>query len=426
MITIVIPGYNNKTEMENGRRAFLPLVGQQLAVETTAETSKIGVASGWKWMVGIVNILTFFWLIFLTFQWRLWRSKMKSVSCLGHRWNHEVNSLTVVRCLSMPLTERQRYENECMEGERLFTECDVYLLSTVRNRVERYLPGFQKTWIPLLSQAKSYHVFWAENDSSDRSREILKGWQLSDPEHISILCGRQEDIPNGDENECHFWKPSWSSSSSSGKEKRHGREWKEYDIRRTERMAYFRNVCLDACYQEISKRGQPVETVLILVMDPDLEGTMDMNGFFHAIYCLMHPSSHFCGLAVNGYVKESGRFRIFDTYPLVPLASGIWKFPSLRSKMDHDRRVSTQMGPRLFLPRPVVPVVSVSSAFGGAAVYRGKYLQRGGEDNNEHALFYQYEPNDLVCEHTTLHRQLPEGSIGVHLHWSFEIKKNYT
>jgi glycosyltransferase involved in cell wall biosynthesis len=235
------------------------------------------------------------------------------------------------------------------------------------------------TWIKQFftlfgKQFKEYHVIIVENDSIDKTRQILLKWQQETPENVTILgCGINK-----------------SKCAMNTKFFQNHLEFNVSNIR-MQNLANVRNIYL----QYVQKNFAHYDYMMIC--DLDLHATFHNEGLNHGIEFL--SSNENCNV-----ITSNSRRKFFKNCPLLDyydafayLTLGKEKgFANLKSKKNWDnevkKKVIHEVGEEPF---------QVASAFGGCAIYKIKAIL----DPN---IKYSAAPIGRIgCEHVYFHDKIP-------------------
>lgn len=238
--------------------------------------------------------------------------------------------------------------------------------------------------IPVVNQICShfseYKIVIYENDSRDRTKEILKQWHKSDRENIYVILedGESESvIPSCKDVKCNPF----------------------FSMQRIEKMATLRNKYL----QFIENKGWNPDYLMVVDLDVAYiseEGVM--SSFLRDKWTAVTAY----GYSMSPYLKK----RYHDTYALVELG--------------HEGVAQTEKeiygcGTKYVSIIENGEWVRVYSAFGGLAIYKYDFLK---------GLKYKAIANDDCrvesrCEHFSLYQQMSErGNIEVYINPKMVIK----
>jgi len=268
----------------------------------------------------------------------------------------------------------------------------LVLVGLIRNHGKEISNYFRQFWIPMLSTYfQSYSIVLLESDSSDDTPFYLEKLQNDFPQHVTLL--------------------SPSSLSPTPSYHLH----KTSSSKRTNTMANLRNDLLKYIYH--GKHDILDPSTLVLMMDPDLMGTMHPDSFLHGVYTLVtHPE--FVAVGCNTITPDQ---RIFDTFPFIPMMDS-YAWVSEKDKNRHDHNIQTRFRKEMVWKRSL-PLQMVST-FNGMVLYSFFRLSLMSPFPLFYPLLQENEEHWSVCEHTRFHLQFPIGSIALDPLWIFVLKKN--
>jgi glycosyltransferase involved in cell wall biosynthesis len=202
-------------------------------------------------------------------------------------------------------------------------------------------------------------VIIVENDSTDGTCEILQKWASTDDEHIYIGA---TDVPSD-------------------------------LLTRTERIAYFRNIYLT----EIENEGyNEFEYVVVFDCDNVIASWIDKDAFINAVKFLAKEEQ-------NAAVFANTRGFYYDVWPLrhpIWCPGDCWyDAERLSTITSHTEAVLSCVGARQVRIKSTSKPIPVTSAFGGMAIYKRRYLlgrRYIGRNRNGSA----------TCEHVALHESI--------------------
>lgn len=233
------------------------------------------------------------------------------------------------------------YRERCRRGYLQMTRSRAVITGLARD-LEDVLPASIARIRGLCDLFADARVVVFENDSRDRTRQILCDWAASD-HRVTAICEDSHDPVNGD-NRC---------------------------ARRAERMARYRA----RCHAEVLQRFRPYGSVI--VVDFDAVGGWSTDGIANTFG---HSGWDFVGS--NGLIyRRSGWHanvvRHYDTWAL--------RFD------DGYRPIATAVAARYVYHRGE-PLVPVTSCFGGVGIYSMEAFAAGryeGGDDMEHVAFHR-------------------------------------
>jgi glycosyltransferase involved in cell wall biosynthesis len=231
----------------------------------------------------------------------------------------------------------------------------VGIAKNVRPYISKVLANVDK----YASDFVASKVMIVENDSTDGTQDILLEWASSDGRHIYM---RANDNP------CD-------------------------GLTRTERLAYFRNIYLGELQKEIY---DSFEYVVVFDCDNIINSWIDKEAFNSAVRFL---------------AKEKQNAAIFANtmgfyYDVWTLRHPIWcpgdcwdDVKRLSAVMSYKEAVRSCVGARQVRIEPGAPPIAVTSAFGGLAIYKRRYLI--GK-----RYFAQNQDGSPACEHVSVNESI--------------------
>lgn len=257
-------------------------------------------------------------------------------------------------------------DSTCLRRMKPLTDSFVVVCGVVRDAAK----GLRKN-IPIMqqfcSQCRDYRVVVFENDSKDKSKELLLAWQATDRDRIAIFC---EDRQCG-------------SATPTAKEVLCNPAFSSYRIGR---MAKLRNQYMEYVWK------QNWDADYLIVVDLDVCG-IELEG----IKSSFETEQGWDAVTAFGYSNASPRLkpRYYDTYALVPFG------------MEIVPQTTEQIVSRAYELGKIKradPWIRVFSAFGGLAIYRYEAIK---------GLLYQVIKNDdaaveVRCEHFSIYKQMME------------------
>ena len=267
----------------------------------------------------------------------------------------------------------------------------LVLVGLIRNHGKEITKYFRRFWIPMLSTYfQSYSIVLLESHSSDDTPFHLKQLETDFPNNITILSPSRESL---------LTPLSYHLNKTSSSE-------------RTNTMADLRNELLNYLYN--NDIFHP--STLVLMMDPDLIGTMHHDSFLHGVYTLIE-NPEFVAVGCNTITPDE---RIFDTFPFIPMMDS-YAWISEKDKNLHDNRIQTRYRKEMVWNRSIP--LTMLSTFNGMVLYSFFRLSVKFPFPFYYPLLDKDE-NWRVCEHTRFHLQFPPGSIALDPLWIFVLEKN--
>lgn len=243
-------------------------------------------------------------------------------------------------------------------GIQKMKDSKIIFTGLCRN-VEETLDKNIKLLLESGSYYKDYRVILFENDSTDRSREIIKEWSNKNAKIELIEC----EVPN-----CQYKKKREIGLSRS----------------RQDNMVFYRNKCLDYIKQKYS------DYEYLLIVDLDMVGYYSIEGLIHSM-----SFDDWDAIFVNGR-KPYELLNGFTTYMYDSLAF-----------VDHNENIKTRYQTLSDMLTQIKSswkmnfisgnqLHKVKSAFNGSGLYKMSSI-----------LPFQYV-KDWSCEHIGLHDQMIE------------------
>lgn len=250
------------------------------------------------------------------------------------------------------------YENRVQRGKLKMLETSVVLTGLCIN-VEGIMDRIIARTEYIGSHFKDYRVVIFENDSRDKSRELLLEWEARNPKVHIMRC--PEDPMCRLRNQ-----PAVYNGPISEK--------------RMQLMTDYRNRCLSYV------RGNYSNFDCICMMDLDLKGPISMSGVANS-FGYYDEWDAISGYGLNGPTVFGGIPMYYDTLAYKDNMLGgddVFDTLPLFYKMQHH-----DVGDSL---------LRVKSGFAGIAFYRMEVLTSG--------VNYTPIDNNFVCEHVTFHKNM--------------------
>lgn len=246
------------------------------------------------------------------------------------------------------------------EGEQLIKDKRVVICGMVRN-VERNVSKIIKKVERLGKKFQDYAVLVVENDSKDRTRELLLEWVNKNPKVTILGCGINAK----------------SCSIDIAKD-----ETTEHSVTRSriEKMAFLRNIYLD----EI--KNFYYDWDLAIIWDLDIVGTVYFEGILNTLSYMKNIPV----MCAYGSRCFGDKCIYYDTYAHKdispsPLEDTVGKDNSVRLNNVH-----------LIGDFPI----EVKSCFSGFTIYKIPFLLHEN-------IFYDTN-QEIECEHTLLHQKIKD------------------
>jgi glycosyltransferase involved in cell wall biosynthesis len=246
------------------------------------------------------------------------------------------------------------------DGYHKMSNSKVSICSIVRdcqNNLKRNIQKIEE----LRKKFLDSEVVIFENDSKDRTLEILKKWGR---ESNNIIL-KSEKYGNKTIPEIRKGENSFFSRERIGK------------------MSFYRNMYLEIINTNNFKREY------VIVIDLDI-ANFSIDGIAHSFGLKQDWS---CITSNGTSLSKTLRRRYHDTYALVEKGA---------HSMTMDEATIYNNQRRFSFFRSGMPLFAVDSSFGGMAIYDWKFLK---------GKFYSCIPNDnqkvpVLCEHVSINRQL--------------------
>ena len=272
---------------------------------------------------------------------------------------------------------KESYETTTEEGFETMKQKTIVICALVRD-VENKMAAIERKAEKIGKSFYNYRILIVENDSSDKTRELLLNWAKRNPKVEILGCGLNAE-----------------KCSIKGAEKK--TEGHSVYRTRIEKMVYLRNIYLEwVQYYAKTKSPSPVKGITtkhfdyMAVWDLDTIGNVYIDGIANTIQQFKNnPDAD----AICAYgIYRFGPLEIYyDTYAHLTAAD---KF-HIDSKTYHD--VKTRFNVQHKRGEDMVPVVS---CFSGFTMYRVSSLMKPGVE------YDMSPPENLECEHVRLHSKL--------------------
>lgn len=265
-------------------------------------------------------------------------------------------------------------------GIQKLSDSTIIICGIVRN-CER---GLKKN-IPVIDKlcdlTKNYHVVLFENDSIDKTKQILKKWQYK-REHIHVLLDNFNIVTI----------PLSRNISVN----------RFFSRTRIEKMALYRNKYFE--YIEANN----LSADYVIVVDLDVE-KISLSGILNSF----GKTQEWDAITANGYIYSPSamfRKRYNDSYALIEC--GMENMPQTE---DYINKNQYKWG---FL-KSGMPMIRVFSAFGGLTIYRYDAIR-----NCKYKVLQNEDCRvEVRCEHFSLYMQMKEkGYDKVYINPAMKIK----
>jgi len=271
-------------------------------------------------------------------------------------------------------SDHKLYKHLVDDGKRRASQLSIAFVGIARNVahcIERNVRLCQSAG----SLFKSHDIFIYENDSGDGTQDILPTLD------INYKCDHREDKDYRNDLDTPI---------------------DPYHKRRSAILADLRNRYVEYLM------GKP-KFDYVAVLDWDLKGGFDMDGFFHSLALLYIKNDAACmtayGLLSNpaGTLPleqtPNGTFLMYDSFAFRPLSI---PGPIFINKCGMFNHQSFTIGS---------PPVEVCSNFGGMGLYRGEVFHRHKYQSQE----WTNMPGCVDCDHVCFHRKLREDGHKIYL-----------
>ncbi len=273
-------------------------------------------------------------------------------------------------------------EEKINEGKKIIKNKKIVFTGLARNIEERIDKNI-KICERLGELFEDYRIIIFENDSKDKTREIIKNCSLINNKVILLECG--DDNPN-----CIFNLPNLyylGDSFTSNK--------------RIDKMAYFRNKYLEYIKKNYSNYDY------MCVIDLDIEGTPNKNGFIENF-----AEKDWDGIFVNGRMNLPAFFGLvdvmYDSLAYLPV-TGRYEDCKTQTSMINLSDKLLQLN-SYNIKSNLIPV---KSAFNGIAIYSLPSIINSN-------AFYPYGWN---CEHIGFHSLICDSKFFINKNWIVYVGK---
>jgi Cryptococcal mannosyltransferase 1/Glycosyl transferase family 2 len=298
--------------------------------------------------------LTFGILILILWKW-YWKFQMM--------YNSSVLSLYTPD--TFPVYNNKRFDERCRQGLGDASNKSVVIAGMVRD-IESRIPEIKKKVLRVAKIFKNYQILIVENDSKDRSRELLLEWAKENPRVTVLGCGR--NAPR--------------CSISLAKQKTDGHH---VDRQRINKMTHLRNIYL----QEIKEKYALYDYSIF--WDLDMIGSVYLDGICNSLgYLNERPDVDV--VCANGIYRWGPMTLFYDTYALLHKGEPF----HIDHKTCHDIRKGLW---EMKYDRGEEPV-EVDSCFSGFAIYRTTVLLP------DRVIYDMSSENNLECEHVRLNMKI--------------------
>ena len=266
------------------------------------------------------------------------------------------------------------YLNQVKNGARFVKKKSIVMAGLIRNG-EKNVPFIKIFYNQMKKICREIKFLIVENNSSDRTRDILLEWSESD-DSVIILCNAslETNLPK-----CNIKGHDTFYSKN-----------KTPHVKRIEKLSYLRNVYLEY----IDKYLRDFD--YLCVMDLDLNGQFFIDGIQNSFYHLSIDSS-ISAISCNGMVRVAkDHHNYYDSFAYVELGD-TYEWNTEFDKSSHDQDVLVYVTKKY---TKNMNLDKVMSAFGGFCIYQLNHI------TSSEARYSHSKNNKLSCEHTHFHRNL--------------------
>lgn len=282
------------------------------------------------------------------------------------------NHSNLQKNLDWIVKDLNQYEKEVKLGKQRSQTSSIVIAGLIRNGAF-HLPALKEKCAQIVAGFQEYKIILVENNSTDGTRDFLLEWVNEDP-NVFVLC---QDIFTINEKECDL-SALFPKSENLG-----GSPLPD----RIQKMAFLRNVYLKHVLHYYSNYDY------LCILDMDLKGDLYLDGFYHSIQLLERNSID--AVTCNGMLIQPGtdQYYYYDSFAHIERGDPIlWE--NQTAKSNHDRYVHTYITHKYSTD---MKPDSVKSAFGGAALYKIKSLNK---------CMYDFSSTLFSCEHSYFHKNL--------------------
>lgn len=242
------------------------------------------------------------------------------------------------------------------------------IITTLLRDVEGKIPEIKLRSERMGKIFKDYRILIVENDSSDKTREKLIEWSLSNPKIIILGCG--------------YNVKKCSIKIATTKTEGHG-----VNKDRIEKMVYLRNVYLD----EVKKNYRNFD--YMAVWDLDIIGSVYLDGVANSL-SYFDNSTRIDAICAYGIYRWLFMTLYYDTYAHITDKKDEFH---ISEKLYHD--IGTSIKTRYSVGQEPI---QVNSCFSGFTIYRINSLL----DPYVRYDMTPTENNNIECEHVRLNYKL--------------------
>lgn len=256
------------------------------------------------------------------------------------------------------------FRNLCNKGKDRVKYKKIIFCGCIRNSASELrtnIPTLEK----ICSYFEDYRIIIVENNSTDRSKEILRDWGEKNPKVIPLMYDFDES--KYDE---HITPEGYNPA---------------FIYKRIIKLVDYRNIYMDYISNQLS-----FESDYIAIIDYDLSD-INIDGFFTSF----GVDFDWDAVTANGYsYSPSLKRRFHDTYPL---------FESGMPFVDSLEKINTYRW--VFEPlRKGMPFIRVASAYNGIAIFKASVRK----NLRYHLIFNNNGGVEVLNDHVGIFKQMIE------------------
>lgn len=282
----------------------------------------------------------------------------------------------------------EAYAEEVEHGQSVTVNQRLVIAGLLRNQAHQ-IPFLKHVLGKLGGIFKDVAFVIVENDSTDKSREMLLEWSTEDP-RVIVLC---DNIVVVNQPSCQIRDIDYNEIDAMP-------DQHSPDSKRIERLAFLRNI-----YMQYIRNDLELQTFdYLMVMDLDIFGSIMLDGV-HQTFSLFDTDPTIDAIGCNGIVMRPGKnLFYYDSFAYTePRAAFVWR--TRKEKTRHDAYVNKKISQMLLKNINLIPVFS---AFGGLVFYRMQSVLHP-------KIKYDFAPDAYACEHSFFHRNIPHMYINPRL-----------
>lgn len=262
-----------------------------------------------------------------------------------------------------PISEKKRQKfEENVEIGKIYTKTKKVVICTLLRDAEKKLDKIKERSEKVGSLFQDYRILVVENDSQDKTRNLLLEWRDQNPKVEILGCGINQ---------------------KSCKLKHDPTVGHSVTFKRIKKMALLRNIYLNRVYEKYS------DFDFVIVWDLDIIGNVYLDGILHSMSKFNKP--YINAICANGIYRWGTLNIFYDTYALLRKNQ---KF-HISQKLCHDIKEGLT-----FNYSRDNSLVNVDSCFSGFTIYRLQNIF-----DSYHDIPKESDDN-LNCEHVTLNKKL--------------------